>query len=155
MRSISRDFFQAFHWLTAVVGFSVICLIGCSEEKPDPPIMLDLNKQVGPPETELEKQVRTHGWWTDRVDLERVRLLVGQAQECPPGKTFVFDSRAFQNVRIVTSEIREDVGMAAQTGVPSPAWISVRDSGRWSKEKMLGELVNALDAALERRNGKK
>ncbi len=106
-----------------------------------------------PAETALERQVRTHRWWTAPLAPERLRWLVGEVQATDPGRTFIFDSRGFQNARMATSAIRrpEDV---AESGVPSPAWVSVRGGQRWAKEKALAELLTALDEAAERRSPK-
>lgn len=126
-------------------------VIGCTENKPEPPI--PIVQPSGPPETEAEKKVRTHAWWTREIAPERLKWLVGEIQNCPPGKTFVFDSIGHQNARITTSDIRDEVGVGPQTGVPNPAWVSVRGGG-WSKERVLTELTKALDEAMERRQPK-
>ena len=137
-----------------VASMMLLGLAGCSDAKPATgtpgvPAM----QPPGPPETDLEKQVRTHAWWTEPVTSSKVNWLVSEVQSTRPGKTFIFDSRAFQNARMTTSDIREPVGIA-EAGVPSPAWIH-EHSQQSSRELTLSAILKSLDEAMERRQSGK
>ena len=138
----------------ALAGMLLLGLAGCSDAKPatGTPAVPAI-QPPGPPETELEKQVRTHAWWTEPVTLSQVNWLVGEVQSTRPGKTFIFDGRAFQHARMTTSDIREPVGIA-QAGVPSPAWIHVHGQ-QSSREQTLSAILKSLDEAMERRQSGK
>ena len=103
-----------------------------------------------PNEPAAEKRARTHAYWQEPLAPERFRWLIGEIQNTPPGRSFIFDRRAHQNARMATSAIRkpEDV---AEAGIPQPAWVNVR--GQWSREKAVAELLDALDEAVKRRSG--
>lgn len=126
---------------------------GCNDSKPADdwqPKSQPVNPE-NPNEPPAEKAVRTHAYWSATISPDSLTWLLKEIQNTRPGRTFIFDRRAYQNAFMDTASIRkpEDV---RQSGIPEPAWVSV--TGQWSREKALQKLTEALDEAVQRRNGK-
>jgi hypothetical protein len=125
---------------------------GCSDSKPGDewkPKNYPANPE-NPNEPPAEKAARSHAYWSETITSDRLTWLLGEIQNTRPGRTFIFDRRAYQNAFMDTASIRKPDDVR-QAGIPEPAWVSV--TAQWSREKALEKLNEALDEAVKRRKG--
>jgi len=125
---------------------------GCGESKPGnewKPKNYPTNSE-NPSEPTVEKAVRSHAYWSETIAPDRLTWLLGEIQNTRPGRTFIFDRRAYQNAFMDTASIRKPDDVR-QAGIPEAAWVSV--TAQWSREKALEKLNEALDEAVKRRKG--